>query len=458
MSSLDHSIEHRQAIQEALYSFSSLSLKRASIGLFDALGYTSSKTTDFGNTSEDLLSNIEQFKLELGLISRNKVKTDYWQECAFLFQITNDEIPSLALGQEPLGTDAQVARRQIESFVFLAIELRYERWSRTDLATITRELNRRFPMPAIVLFKHGGLLSLAVIDRRENLRDASRDVIESRITVIKDVRYANSHRAHLDILASLSLNKLGERRRPSSFRELYNAWMETLSIQALNKRFYVDLAWWYFWAIKQVDFPRGGGHDKNKRNAIAVIRLLTRLIFVWFIKEKGLVPESLFDRTKLRELLNIDPGNNGEQTTYYLAILQNLFFATLNVEIGNGENSQRKWATDGGGMKGDRLIHSLYRYKEFFKDADAALQLFSTIPFLNGGLFECLDRELSERDLQRNPEMQELATKEGNGWVLRIDGFSRRKDAQPIVPNKIFFGGENDADLNADLGTRAVPE
>jgi hypothetical protein len=42
-------------------------------------------------------------------------------------------------------------------------------------------------MPAIILFRQESLFSLAVIDRRQNLRDASRDVIDSRITVIKDV-------------------------------------------------------------------------------------------------------------------------------------------------------------------------------------------------------------------------------------------------------------------------------
>ncbi len=90
-----------------------------------------------------------------------------------------------------------------------------------------------------------------------------------------------------------------------------------------------------------------------------------------------------------------------------------------------------------------------------FRDPDYVLrEYFSKIPFLNGGLFECLDRELTERDFQRNPELKALAVKEGNGFVLRVDGFSRRKDAQPIVPNKIFFGGEAQADLNADLGTK----
>jgi adenine-specific DNA-methyltransferase len=446
----DNTIENKKVLQGALKNFANAPLAKASTNLFSSLGYSSEKTTDLGGNAESFLSKIEQFKPELGVISRDKVKANQWKSCAFLFQLTNDEIPSLAIGLAPLGADTKIASNQIESFVYLAIELKGESWSRTDLASITREINRRFPMPAIVLFKHGELLSLAVIDRRQNLRDGARDVIDSRITVIKDVRIAKPHRAHLDILANLAIQNLGAKRRPSNFRELYDAWIETLSTQALNKRFYTDLAWWYFWAIKQVDFPAGGGLEANKRNSVAVIRLLTRLIFVWFIKEKKLVPEGLFERDNLKKLLQDDPGTNGEDSTFYLAILQNLFFATLNVEMG----TDRKWATEGSGMKGDRLIHSLYRHKELFKNTEAALDLFSQIPFLNGGLFECLDRELTERDFQRNPELKQLAAKEGNGWVLRVDGFSRRAEAQPKVPNKIFFGGQDDADLNDDLGTK----
>ncbi len=462
MSSTGDNAARRAQVQAVLTAFTDTPLPEAAVKLLDALGYTSEKTADFGSSADSLLGSIEQFKPELGPINRDKIKADRWKSCAFLFQLTNDEIPSLAAGQSSLGADSKLARGQIESFVFLAIELQGENWSRTDLAVITREINKRFPMPAIMLFKHqlpspaggrragGEGVSLAVIDRRQNLRDSSRDVINSRITVIKDVRLANSHRAHLDILVSLALEAPGERRRPSNFRELYDAWIDGLSTQALNERFYTELAWWYFWAVKQVEFPKGGGEDPTKRNSIAVIRLLTRLIFVWFIKEKGLIPEDLFERETLKGLLKTDPGAKPEDSSYYLAILQNLFFATLNVEMGK----ERKWAQDGGGMKGDRLIHSLYRYQELFKDVDAALERFMHIPFLNGGLFECLDRDLSERDFQRDPELKALAVKEGNGWVLRVDGFSRRKDAQPSVPNKIFFGGEAQADLNADLGTR----
>jgi adenine-specific DNA-methyltransferase len=436
-------------LRTVLTNFQKRPLNEASAELLSSLGYKSDKTADFGSKPEQFIAAVEE--ATHSTFNRDKAHVSRWKQCAFLFQLTNDEIPSLAIGQQAFSTDTKLARNLIESFVFLAIELQGESWTRTDLASIVRELNRRFPMPAIVIFKHGDLVSLVVIDRRANLKDAAKDVIDSRITVIKDVLISNPHRAHLDILAGLALENLGEKRRPTNFRELYDAWIVALSIQALNKRFYTELAWWYFWAVKQVSFPQGGGEDESKRNSVAVIRLLTRLIFAWFIKEKRLIPEDLFEQSRLKTLLKSDPSANGEDSTYYLAILQNLFFASLNVEMG----ADRKWAADGGGMKGDRLIHSLYRHKEMFRDPDHILkEYFSKIPFLNGGLFECLDRELTERDFQRNPELKSLAVKEGNGYVLRVDGFSRRKDAQPIVPNKIFFGGEAQVDLNADLGTK----
>lgn len=438
----------RQSIQDALQNFSTQPLATGAIALLHALGYSSDKTAKLGNTAEALLGSIEQFRPEFGSISRAKVHANRWKSCAFLFQLTNDEIPSLALGQAPVGADGKLTQGQIESFVFLAIDLQGEGWSRSQLATIARELNKRFPMPAIFLFRQEELFSLAVIDRRQNMRDASRDVIDSRITVIKDVRLTAPHRAHTDILASLALMNLGDKRRPGNFRELYDAWIDTLSTQKLNKDFYQQLAWWYMWATKEVEFPKGGGPD---RNAIGVIRLLTRLIFVWFIKERGLVPNTLFEREALRGLLKQAPDTAPDESNYYHAILQNLFFATLNQEMGN----DRRWAKTGNGMKGDYLISLVYRYHDAFKHPETVLQdYFANVPFLNGGLFECLDEQLTDEELARRPELKKLVVQEGKGLVLRIDGFSRRPDAQAKVPNKLFFGGTDDAALNTEFETK----
>ncbi|MBK6756544.1 MAG: hypothetical protein IPG70_02370 [Moraxellaceae bacterium] len=66
----------------------------------------------------------------------------------------------------------------------------------------------------------------------------------------------------------------------------------------------------------------------------SLIRLLTRLLFVWFMKEKGLINSQLFDRQDLKSVLNQDfLLMMAKNTIYYKAVLQNLFFATLNKPI-----------------------------------------------------------------------------------------------------------------------------
>ena len=69
---------------------------------------------------------------------------------------------------------------------------------------------------------------------------------------------------------------------------------------------------------------------------------------------------------------------------------------------------------------------------------DDALQQFETIPFLNGGLFECLDGP----------------SKEDSTRILRVDGFSDRDDNPLHVPNELFFSEERSVDLNDAYGTR----
>jgi hypothetical protein len=81
---------------------------------------------------------------------------------------------------------------------------------------------------------------------------------------------------------------------------------------------------------------------KNEHKSKNVIRLLTRLLFVWFLKQKRLIPDELFDIEYLSKniLKNFDPhlqsglfSEKSIESVYYKAILQNLFFATLNCPI-----------------------------------------------------------------------------------------------------------------------------
>jgi hypothetical protein len=198
-----------------------------------------------------------------------------------------------------------------------------------------------------------------------------------------------------------------------SFAQLSDAF----SVEKLTKEFFRRLFDWYQRTMDspEVVFPNDVVSDKEPGavKSEQVIRLITRLMFVWFLKQKNLVPDKLFDPDALREILKgFDPA---EGASYYRAILQNLFFATLNSEI-----PDRAFATDGGTVQTNAEhfdIKTLYRYgSEFTWPQEKVLELFHGIPFLNGGLFECLDR--------------------GRNYY---DGFSRRAAKQAQVPNALFF-------------------
>jgi tRNA1(Val) A37 N6-methylase TrmN6 len=80
---------------------------------------------------------------------------------------------------------------------------------------------------------------------------------------------------------------------------------------------------------------------------------------------------------------------------------------------------------------------TLYRYEDHFLDPDTALDLFADVPFLNGGLFECLD-----------------CIEESTNKKLYLDGFSRDAKKRPAFPNRLFFGDEHDEDLSAAYGDK----
>ncbi|MBA3047288.1 Eco57I restriction-modification methylase domain-containing protein [Patescibacteria group bacterium] len=208
---------------------------------------------------------------------------------------------------------------------------------------------------------------------------------------------------------------------------------DAFSVEKVTKEFFGEISSWYFWAVKNITFPEDAEKDENGRYSIGVIRLITRMIFIWFMKEKKLIPDYLFNENKVKEFLK---DLSAEKTIYYKAVLQNLFFATLNTPIKKrgfreSENFQ--------GKNKDFMNHSIYRYEDYFRDQKEILKFFMDIPFLNGGLFECLDK-----GTEKNSEKK----------YLRIDGFSDRKDNILKIPNFLFFSEEMKIDLNSDYGTK----
>jgi len=202
---------------------------------------------------------------------------------------------------------------------------------------------------------------------------------------------------------------------------------EAFSVEKVTKDFYQEISYWYFWACQKSKFPEAAEKDPNGRQE-SIIRLITRLIFIWFMREKGLIPSKLFEKSFAQKALT---KFDDQSSSYYLAILQNLFFATLNTP-----KKERQFRSETRGYKGynpDFNNQYVYRYHALFNKPEELPTYFEDIPFLNGGLFDCLDDKM-------------------HGYY--IDGFTESAEKnRPSVPNELFFSPEVNADFNAELGT-----
>lgn len=404
----------KKAILENLRNFRNGDLLHNAKAILNTLGYQSDKTVDLSpNTPENFVETFGQ----ITSLNADKALLKKWRTVDLIFQLTDEELNLAKVSNLRKDFEPKI----YQSYLFIAIELEDDNYSRTKLVTITREVNKLFAMPVMVFFKSGGKLTVSIINRRPNKRETSKDVLE-KVTLIKDINLEKPHRAHIEILFDLALPNLAK-HKISNFLDLHEAWQKTLDISELNKKFYRELSAWYFWAVRNVRFPDDAEKDEEVRNATGMIRLITRLIFIWFLKEKGQIPDPLFDETKLDKLLNYSDKTG---STYYKAILQNLFFATLNTEMNRDKPGSRKF------VNGQYLVHTFYRYKRYFKDENAALKLFEDIPFLNGGLFECLDR------------------KDDDDNIIRIDGFSDNPKNEELlkVPDSLFWGAQKTINLS----------
>lgn len=411
-------------IQNKIKQFNSQNLKNVTVELLNLLGYNSERTIDLKNkSSQDFIEYLEENKIKL---NETKAKIVDWLYVDFIFQLTDAEIREIGT----IFNENKIENTIIESYLFMAIELKNNDYTRTELAGIIREVNRHFSMPIFIIFKYGDNITFGIINRRLNKKDASKDVLE-KITLIKDININEPHRAHIEILFDLSLTELQNKYQINSFVTLHKAWQDTLDLEKLNKRFYTELANWYFWASKHVLFPGGNDIVKEAHISKNLIRFLTRIIFVWFMKEKKLIPNQLFNLNTLKDILIF---TDKTESTFYKAILQNLFFATLNVPMKDEKNKGRIFIDDAkkyGYLNDGYLQSGYYRYSRFIKNKNNFLKLFENIPFLNGGLFDCIDKSATDRIdcFSDNPKNEDLL----------------------IFPDYLFFNDEKQTDELNDI-------
>lgn len=361
-------------------------------------------------------------------------------ECYYIGEVCDDAINDVE-SDTRLAEDLEKLRANAhyQSMMLFAIDLKPDAHiTRTDFATLTRAFNRLvYNFPVTVIFRQGHLLSIGTCERTEFKQEWKQGQGEKlgKVSLLRNVDCRHPHRGHLMILESIA------DKTYSTFDDLYANWQQVFSSELLTKKFYGELSNWYAWAVQVARFPNDltTTADDEKFNHESCIRLITRLIFVWFLKQKHLIPEEFFDEAYIREhfIEEFNPHDrenllyNSEKSRYYRLILQNLFFAILNRPIvpeGKDTPNNRRFRVKGNyrGMNPDYAVNNLLRYESDFKQGGAAefLQMAnSSVPFLNGGLFDCLD------DKPKN---------------LYYDGFSERKESleQLYLPDWLFFGDE----------------
>ena len=375
-------LEHK--IEENLNNFDRLPLRDAATAFLNTLGYHSQRVGN-DNIDRDRFRRLRDAASE-ATISPEKYCVEDWQGFHLIFQVADGEINAqVNPRQERLFDSTEIDNNEIRSYIFTTLQLSGDTYSRTQLSDITRLINKQNPeIPVMVIFSYGAFLTLAIINRREHKRVTGARVLE-KVTLIKDINRnkIKMHAAHRKILAELSLERLIENEGVRNFDTLHKAWADILDTEPLTREFYGKLHKWYQWAVAECQFP-------DKENELQVIRLITRLLFIWFLKEKhfegeSLVPPDLFDKNGAEEYLN---HFDSEASDYYRAVLQNLFFATLNTPIDG-----RSFGTDS----------STYHFSDLLKSPDKFLECLKQVPFVNGGLFdyhvtqECFTDDINER-------------------------------------------------------------
>lgn len=147
----------------------------------------------------------------------------------------------------------------------------------------------------------------------------------------------------------------------SSIEALHNTLWDSFMLQSVNKEFYKGVANSFTELLQHL---RESGREEEASKLFAS-RLLGRLLFVWFLRKKSIIDESMgyFDAT----------GANS--TNYYRNSLERLFFNTLNVPIDDRDEFKNE--------NQKRLLE--------VEDNEPQTKIFQTdskTPYLNGGLFE----------------------------------------------------------------------
>jgi type I restriction-modification system DNA methylase subunit len=342
-----------ESIQSALESFSGGNLTENALNLFQTLGYESERQLPFEDKS---FADFASYLKDEAKFSEKNALVSEWRYVDLLFQLTESELEK----QNLLFEHDKTIDQRMTSYLFFVIELKHSSYNRTKLSQITREVNKVFQIPVMILFKYGASLTLAVIDRQPHQRDESKDVLR-KVTLVKDINFPQPHRAHLENLFDLSLEQLQKNHPISDFLSLHNAWQKTLDVELVTNKFFKD----YKRVFEKVEAEIENSIADKETARLFNQRLFNRLMFIYFVQKKGWL-EFAGNKNYLRSLFG-KAAANGEN--FFHERLYWVFFYGLGTNVESREPH----------------------------DEPALQQRRGTVPYLNGGLFEMEKDGFDER-------------------------------------------------------------
>ncbi|MDQ4077021.1 MAG: type II restriction endonuclease, partial [Chloroflexota bacterium] len=256
-----------------------------------------------------------------------------------------------------------------------------------DAMTRLRSLAKNF------LDRGGHYLLVATTDfRRLTFVNPRREGGKVRIRKLV-VDTLNPTRHDLDVLEGLAV----EGRDPD---ELYQAHVEAFDVERVTNRFYREYAALFERVQEAIRTNNRGVAAFNDPDTLHTFtqRLLGRLMFLYFIQEKGwLAGDPKFLSNQYRKTV-------GDEGNYYALVLMPLFFETLNQRR---SNDQSRWGSIpylNGGLFDRTVIEEenlIYLPNELF-DPNAEM---GTLRFFNDYNFTITEDTPAEQEVAVDPEM-----------------------------------------------------
>jgi len=321
--------------------------------------------------------------------------------------------------EETKITQTDVENEKYEGILLFGVDVSKTNPSRSDLAEITRQINRAFTkLPVVVVFKYGNQLTFANAERIDYQQQWREGEKVGKISMLKDIEIEKPHAAHLKILFGSADNRTTglqiDQRKINSFEKLYQYWQKQLSIQALNDEFYADLQSWFYYATQKIKLPYKPDYIDDKENTKNfLVRLLARTMFCWFVKEKGLIQKELlelkdWDDTMYPLTNDFDHKDFLQSNSYYRGILQNVFYNALNQK--------------------DKKSIKDFKWTKYWHQ-DLPINWFTEVPYLNGGIFDKLNEDNANESIE---------------------------DSVIQIPNFLFYGIEINTQVTRGRGANAT--